>query len=142
MFEEQNSCWQNRSMTTSWCCSCEKFMQIMKHWRTDHRKHNRTEKQRFSLKSAAELHVSTVYSLNARHTIEVILWCDKKMKMKHSDNNEKKKTMHLKWSLCYKYKKKLTKMKNNKNMMMKCLLKRILWKKRKTMKQKLWCYMS
>ena len=136
MFEKQDSCWQNRSMIINWCCDHKKFTQIMKHWRTDHEKHNRTEKQRSSLKSAAELCVSTVYSLNVKHTIEVILWCDEKMKKKYNDDDKKKNAMHLKWSLCYKYKKKLTKTKINKNMMMKHLLKRMLWKKRKTMKQK------
>ena len=142
MFERQNSHWQNRSTTMSWCHSCKKFTQIAKCWRTDHRKCNETEKQRSSSRSAAKSHVSTVYFLNARHTVEVILWCDEKMKMKCDDDNKKKKTIHLKWSLCYKYKKKLTRTKSNKNTTVKHLLKRMLWKKRKIMKQKLWCYMS
>ena len=120
----------------SWCCSCKKFMQIVKCWRTDHEKYNKTEKQRSSSKFAAELCVSTVYSLNTRHIVEAILCCDEKMKKKCSDNDEKKNAMHLKWSLHYKYKKKLTRMKINENTMVKHLLKRMLRKKRKIMKQK------
>ena len=73
MFEKQSSHWQSESTATDWCHSHKKFTQIVKCWRTDHKKHNETEKQRFSLKFTAELCVSTVYFLNARHTVEVIL---------------------------------------------------------------------
>ena len=136
MFEKQNSCWQNRSMATDWCCDHKKFTQIAKHWRTDHRKHNKMKKQRSSSELAAESHVSTVYSLNVKHTVEVILWCNEKMKKKCDDDDKKKNAMHLKWSLCYKYEKKLTRTKIDENTTAKHLLKRVLWKKRKTMKQK------